>query len=147
MLANLIDINKYYNGRQILKNVSLSIDERDRIGIVGVNGCGKTTLLRILTGKELPDRTTERDGIVSLSAKTSVGYLEQMSGLDGSNTVIDEMKNVFSELDTTRQRRLYEKMSAYQTIITGTSFKFKPASGYDVIKIKDGRVINKYKRG
>ncbi len=57
------------------------------------------------------------------------------------------LDDVFSELDTTRQRRLYEKMSAYQTIITGTSFKFKPASGYDIIKIKDGKVINKYKKG
>ena len=104
MLADLIDINKYYNGRQILKNISLSVDERDRIGIVGVNGCGKTTLLRILTGKELPDRTTERDGIVSLSSRTSVGYLEQMSGLDGSNTVIEEMKGVFSELDRVMER-------------------------------------------
>ena len=54
------------------------------------------------------------------------------------------LDDVFSELDTTRQRRLYEKMSTYQTIITGTSFKFKPRGGYDIIKIKDGRVINKY---
>ena len=51
MLANIININKYYDGKQVLKNVNLTIDEKDRIGIVGVNGCGKTTLLRILTGK------------------------------------------------------------------------------------------------
>lgn len=50
------------------------------------------------------------------------------------------LDDVFSELDTTRQRRLYEKMSEYQTIITGTQFKFKPVSDYEIIKIKDGYV-------
>lgn len=104
MLANLININKFYNGKQILNNVSLSIDEKDRIGLIGVNGCGKTTLLRILTGKELPDRSTEKDGIVSFASKASVGYLEQMAGLDRESTVIDEMKSVFKKLDKTLER-------------------------------------------
>lgn len=104
MLANLININKFYNGRQILKNVNLTIDEKDRIGLIGINGCGKTTLLRILTGKELPDRNTEKDGIVSMASKTSVGYLEQMSGLDRESTVIDEMKSVFRKLDDAMER-------------------------------------------
>ncbi|MCI7804974.1 MAG: ABC-F family ATP-binding cassette domain-containing protein [Oscillospiraceae bacterium] len=104
MLANLININKFYNGKQILKNVSLTIDEKDRIGLIGVNGCGKTTLLRILTGKELPDRSTEKDGIVSFASKASVGYLEQMAGLDRDSTVIDEMKSVFKKLDATLER-------------------------------------------
>ena len=88
MLANLINVNKFYNGNQILKNINLSIDEKDRIGLIGVNGCGKTTLLRLLTGKEFPDRQTEKDGIISLSSKTSVGYLEQMSGLDRENILM-----------------------------------------------------------
>ena len=87
MLVNLININKYYNGKHILKNINLTVNEKDRIGLIGINGCGKTTLLRILTGKELPDRSTEKDGIVSFASKTSVGYLEQMSGLDRDSTV------------------------------------------------------------
>lgn len=104
MLANLININKFYNGKQILKNVNLAIDEKDRIGLIGINGCGKTTLLRILTGKELPDRSTEKDGVVSLASKTSVGYLEQTSGLDKESTVIEEMKSVFKRLDSVLER-------------------------------------------
>lgn len=55
------------------------------------------------------------------------------------------LDDVFSELDTTRQRRLYERMSEYQTIITGTQFKFKPASTYTQIRIKEGKVIIKAK--
>lgn len=110
MLVSLTDINKFYNGKQILKNVSLTIDEKDRIGLIGINGCGKTTFLRILTGKELPDRTTERDGVISFAAKTSVGYLEQTAGLDRESTVMEEMHSVFSRLDETLERmKLLEK--------------------------------------
>ncbi len=111
MLLNLININKFYNGKQILNNINLTIDAKDRIGLIGINGCGKTTLLRILTEKELPDRSTEKDGIISYAAKTSIGYLEQMSGLDRDNTVIEEMKAVFNHLNKTAERmRELEKM-------------------------------------
>jgi len=95
MLASLINVNKFYNGNQLLNNVSLTIDETDKIGLVGNNGCGKTTLLKILTGSVEPDRFTEKDGIVSLASKTTVGYLEQMNGLDSEKTVIEEMRSVF----------------------------------------------------
>lgn len=53
------------------------------------------------------------------------------------------LDDVFSELDTTRQRRLYEKMSKYQTIITGTQFKFKPVSNFQTIRIKNGNMVKK----
>lgn len=99
MLINLTDINKFYNGNQVLKNINLTIDESDKIGLVGVNGCGKSTLIKIITGKTDPDRFTERDGIVSMASKTTIGYLEQMGGLDSESTVLDEMKKVFSDMD------------------------------------------------
>ena len=146
MLANLININKYYDGKQVLKNVNLTIDEKDRIGIVGVNGCGKTTLLRILTGKELPDRTTERDGIVSFSSKATVGYLEQMSGLDRESTVIEEMKGVFSELDSVmeRMKALEKQMNEASEVspeiseeYSGLAAYYEANDGYNIkVKIK-----------
>ncbi len=95
MLISLTNINKFYNGNQVLNNVGLTIDETDRIGLVGVNGCGKSTLLKIITGSVEPDRFTERDGVISKAAKTTIGYLEQMGGLNSENTVIDEMRSVF----------------------------------------------------
>ena len=98
MLASLTNINKFYNGNQVLKNVSLTIDENDKIGLVGNNGCGKSTLLRILTGSVEPDRFTEKDGVISMAAKTTIGYLEQMGGLNSENTVIDEMRSVFEPI-------------------------------------------------
>ncbi len=98
MLASLTNINKFYNGTQVLCNVSLSIDESDKIGLVGNNGCGKSTLLKILTGSVEPDRFTEKDGIISLASKTTIGYLEQMGGLNTENTVIQEMRSVFAPI-------------------------------------------------
>lgn len=100
MLASLTNINKFYNGNQVLNNINLTIDENDRIGLVGVNGCGKSTLLKILTGNIEPDRFTEKDGIVSIAAKTSIGYLEQMGSLNSENTVIEEMRSVFAPILT-----------------------------------------------
>ncbi|MBO5384127.1 MAG: ABC-F family ATP-binding cassette domain-containing protein, partial [Ruminococcus sp.] len=96
MLVSLTNINKFYNGNQVLSNINLTIDENDRIGLVGINGCGKSTLLKIITGSVNPDRFTEKDGIVSFASKTSVGYLEQMGSLNSENTVIAEMRSVFS---------------------------------------------------
>lgn len=104
MLASLTNINKLYNGKQVLSNVSLTIDETDKIGLVGNNGCGKSTLLKILTGSVEPDRFTEKDGIISLAQKTTIGYLEQMGGLNSENTVIDEMRSVFEPIHKAIER-------------------------------------------
>lgn len=104
MLVNITNINKFYNGVQVLDNVSLSIDENDRIGLVGNNGCGKSTLLKIITGSVDPDRFTERDGMISKAAKTTIGYLEQMGGLDSESTVIDEMRRVFEPIHRAIER-------------------------------------------
>lgn len=98
MLVSLTNINKFYNGNQVLNNVSLTIEENDRIGLVGNNGCGKSTLLKIITGSVEPDRFTERDGVISIASKTTVGYLEQMGGLNSENAVIDEMRSVFAPI-------------------------------------------------
>ncbi len=104
MLVSLNNINKFYNGKQILSNVSLTVDENDKIGLVGNNGCGKSTLLKILTGSVEPDRFSEKDGIISFAAKTTIGYLEQMGGLDSENTVMEEMNKVFEPIHKAIER-------------------------------------------
>ena len=104
MLVSLNNINKFYNGKQILSNVSLTVDENDKIGLVGNNGCGKSTLLKILTGSVEPDRFSEKDGIISFASKTTIGYLEQMGGLDSENTVMEEMNKVFERIHKAIER-------------------------------------------
>ncbi|HCR73739.1 MAG TPA: hypothetical protein DIW26_04965 [Ruminococcus sp.] len=146
MLVSLKDINKFYNGSQVLKNINLTIDENDRIGLIGANGCGKTTLLRIITGKEFPDRFTDADGIVSFSSRTSVGYLEQMGSFNKENTVWNEMKCVFAELDKTaaRIREIEKAMSENENLhdsladeYSGLMSFFEVNDGYNTdVKIK-----------
>ncbi|MCQ2465579.1 MAG: ABC-F family ATP-binding cassette domain-containing protein [Oscillospiraceae bacterium] len=119
----MTNVNKFYNGNQILKNVNLTIDENDRIGLIGINGCGKTTLLRLITGKEEPDRFTEEDGIISLASKTNIGYLEQMGALDNENTVIEEMKSVFSELN-----RISERMKELEKLMASSPSDYEALS-------------------
>ncbi|MDE5764064.1 MAG: ABC-F family ATP-binding cassette domain-containing protein [Ruminococcus sp.] len=104
MLVSLTNINKFFNGRQILSNISLTVDENDKIGLVGNNGCGKSTLLKIITGSLEPDRFSEKDGIISFASKTSVGYLEQMGGLDSESTVMEEMQKVFAPVHRAIER-------------------------------------------
>lgn len=104
MLLSLTNVSKIFNGKLVLDNVSLTVDETDKIGIVGNNGCGKSTLLKIITGSLEPDRTNEKDGVVSFAAKTSVGYLEQMGGLNSRNTVMEEMEKVFDPIHKAIER-------------------------------------------
>ncbi|MBP1549658.1 MAG: ABC-F family ATP-binding cassette domain-containing protein, partial [Oscillospiraceae bacterium] len=114
MVISLENISKFYNGNQVLKNVALTIEDNDRIGLIGINGCGKSTLLKIITGKELPETQPEPDvARISVSKNTTIGFLEQNSGLDRSCTIIEEMRSVFSDLlEIAERMRELEKIMA-----------------------------------
>ena len=73
MLLQLTDVNKIYNGAPLLKHISLTIEDRDRIGLIGVNGCGKSTLLKLITERILPDHIQEGAGEIIKSSHTSIG--------------------------------------------------------------------------
>lgn len=105
MVISLENISKFYNGNQILKNISLTIEDSDRIGLIGINGCGKSTLLKIITGREEPETQPEPNiPHIALTKGTTIGFLEQNSGLDRSSTIIEEMRSVFSDLFETAER-------------------------------------------
>ena len=135
MLISLNNINKFYNGNQLLNNISLSIDENDKIGLVGNNGCGKSTLLKIITGSVEPDRFTEKDGIISMASKTTIGYLEQMGGLDSEKTVMAEMKSVFDEMHKAIER-LREIESEIETGDNSSADEYQRLSSW--IEANDG---------
>ena len=114
MVISLENISKFYNGNQVLKNVALTIEDSDRIGLIGINGCGKSTLLKIITGREEPETQPEPNiPHIALTKGTTVGFLEQNSGLDRSSTIIEEMRSVFSELlETAKRLRELEALMA-----------------------------------
>ena len=147
MLLRLTDINKFYNGNQVLSHVSLTIEDRDRIGLIGVNGCGKSTLLRIITEHELPDHLVEGDGDVAYSGKTSIGYLEQMGGLNRESTVWEEMRSVFQPLLDTQEKMhaLEEQMQSGDLSVSEEYHRlqtwFEANDGYQ-IDVKIRTVLN-----
>ena len=81
-LLNLERVSKAYGVRPLLSDVSLGISAGERIGVVGRNGDGKTTLLRVMTGLEPPD-----SGRVSHSRGLHIGFLQQGDELDDTHTV------------------------------------------------------------
>src|SRR3546814_9396037 len=81
-LVNLEKVSKSYGVRPLLSEVSLGISRGERIGIVGRNGDGKTTLLEVMSGLEEPD-----EGRVSKSRGLQIGYLHQGDELVDTHTV------------------------------------------------------------
>ena len=71
-VINIEHISKLYGDRMVLEDLSASVDAGDKVGIIGVNGTGKSTLLRILAGAEEPD-----EGTIIFSRGMTVGWLPQ----------------------------------------------------------------------
>lgn len=71
-VINIEHISKLYGDRMVLDDLSCSVDAGDKIGIIGVNGTGKSTLLRMIAGDEEPD-----SGTIIFSRGMTVGWLPQ----------------------------------------------------------------------
>ena len=89
-------IERSFAGEVLFDNISLQVDERDRIALVGKNGAGKSTLLKILVGEEEPT-----SGGINKKRDLSLSYLAQDSRFESSNTIYDEMLHVFDDLRKT----------------------------------------------
>jgi ATP-binding cassette subfamily F protein uup len=81
-IINAQEISKAFGANPLFQNVSLTISEGDRIGLIGPNGSGKSTLLRILAGDETPD-----DGEIAFRKRLRVSYVEQDSKFESGATV------------------------------------------------------------
>ena len=93
-------LSKSFGEKHLFKNVDIHIRKGERVFILGANGCGKTTLFKILTG-ECPQNSGEYD----YGANVQVGYFDQMQqNLDLSKTAIDEVWDAFPNMTQTEVR-------------------------------------------
>ena len=96
----------------ILESVSFSLNEGDKLGIVGVNGAGKSTLFRLITGEYQRD-----SGAVYIARDKTVGFLEQNTGLQSDKSVYEEMLSAFPALRAMEERITSTEaaIAAYET--------------------------------
>lgn len=86
-------VSKYFGERTLFADVSFDVDEKSRIGFVGANGCGKTTLFHILTGELAPD-----EGNVVRLKSTRIGYMQQHMSGNADTTLFEDVLSVFASL-------------------------------------------------
>ena len=98
-LLEVVDVKKLYGADLVFENVSFSVANKDRIGVVGANGSGKTTLMRILSGIEDFD-----SGIVKVAKGYSVGYLAQDQKYDCGRTLYEELLSACEHIFALRDR-------------------------------------------
>ena len=108
MQIALEQVGKSFGSDLIFRGVTARIEDRDRIGLVGINGAGKTTLLNIITGDLEPD-----EGTVTRGSGLSIGYQRQNAGLQKGNTILAEMRSVFADVYAMEEelQEIREKMS------------------------------------
>lgn len=108
MLISTENLTFGFNGGVLLENVSFTLSEGDRVGLIGGNGEGKTTLIRLLLSELEAD-----SGALFTKNGIRIGYLAQNGGYDSDNTVFEEMKEIFSEDIKTIQslREVEEKIA------------------------------------
>ena len=123
MLLNMENVSKTYGDRTLLDGVTFYMKTGDRVGVVGVNGCGKSTFLRLAAGKERCDR-----GTVSYDPNVRLGYLPQDPPFDPDNTVMEQVE---AGLDpTAREVARYEAVEILTRLgILDTEQKMGTLSG------------------
>ena len=136
MLISLDSVCKTFLDKQVLKNISLSVNDRDRIGLLGINGIGKSTLLNIISGQIEYD-----EGTISSKQGLRIGYLKQNEALNSSNTLKEEIEDSLKEVFEIRkaieeitlkmanaQKNEYESLSAEYDRLTN---KYNALDGHN----------------
>lgn len=102
ILLQVQQVARYFGADTLFENVSLDVSDNSRIALVGRNGVGKSTLLKMIIGNESPDagQITKKKGL-------TIGYLAQNTGLESDKTIYAEMLSVFERLQI-MERNLHE---------------------------------------
>ena len=92
IIYSMIKVSRFYDKKPVIKDISLSFFYGAKIGVLGLNGSGKSSLLRIMAGVD-----KEYNGNISISPGYSVGYLEQEPVLDPDRTVRETVQEAVRE--------------------------------------------------
>ncbi len=108
IILSVQDIRKAFGTNEVLRGASLTLQNGQRLGLVGVNGSGKSTLMKIIAGLEHED-----GGTISMQKGLRLGYLAQQGAVDAQRTVLEEMESVFDPVVEMEKdlRRLEEEMA------------------------------------
>ena len=106
------------SGQPILSSVNIEINDASRIAVVGRNGCGKTTLLRLISGEySLAKQDSDEDSFFAVSGKPRIGVLDQMVFDDEERTLKDEIRSAYTDILEMKEKlaAAQEKMENDQT--------------------------------
>ena len=149
--CSINNLEKHFGGIKIFENISFQLKSRERIGLIGRNGCGKTTLMKILIGQE-----EYTSGTISFRKGVKLGYLDQIFKVDRGERVIDvlkysfrdalEIKNEMEKLEasmkTLEDRAAEPLMKEYSRLL----FEYELKGGYnievDIAKVCEGLNID-----
>ena len=108
-MLNLINITHQFADKLLYEKLNLQINKGEHVGLIGQNGTGKSTLIKIITGELLPD-----DGRVEFPKSSHLGYLDQYVRVDEQLSIYDFLKTAFQkDLDVEEQVTAY--YTAYAT--------------------------------
>lgn len=135
-LVQFNEVSKQFIGQSILEKISFTIDNKDKIGLIGLNGAGKSTIIKIMLGKERID-----SGNVFVNNNIVIGYLSQNHDFeDQKNTIIEELYTVFKEekeiLDKinylNNKLKFNENINEILSEIEKLNTKYEALDGYSV---------------
>ena len=153
MLVQLKNLTKSFGSQTVLDKINLTVNEKDRWGIVGVNGAGKTTLFNIIAGALEAEAYENATDAVYVRKGLKIGYLRQVEAVESQNTLYGEIRRSFAEIDriAAQLEALTEKISCAKpdsAEYAGLAEKFDKLSsyyqsigGYDT-EFKIRRVLN-----
>lgn len=153
MLVQLKNLTKSFGSQTVLDKINLTVNEKDRLGIVGVNGAGKTTLFNIIAGALEAEAYENATDAVYVRKGLKIGYLRQVEAVESQNTLYGEIRRSFAEIDriAAQLEALTEQISCAKpdsAEYAGLAEKFDKLSsyyqsigGYDT-EFKIRRVLN-----
>ncbi|MGH4123275.1 MAG: ribosomal protection-like ABC-F family protein [Clostridium sp.] len=104
----LKEVEKYFGGNRIFENITFEVQNGERVGLIGRNGCGKTTVFKIIAGVESQDK-----GSISIRKNATVGYLHQIPDYPLQFKVIDVLKIAFQiQYQINRELKILEEQMA-----------------------------------